>query len=72
MPHEASREVALESSVDAARWASAAKQLDDVAAALFDGDFIAALRRARVAARELRDTVGPEHPSYAQLDAMTR
>ena len=49
----------------------AAKQLDEVAAALFDGDFIAALRQARVAARQLRDTVGPEHPDYLELDGMS-
>jgi hypothetical protein len=50
----------------------AGKELDEVVAAMFDGDFIAALRRARVIARQLRDTVGPDHPEYTRLDAMTR
>jgi hypothetical protein len=61
MPREATRQ-----------WIEAAKQLDDVTAALFEGDFIAALRRARVAARQLRDTVGPEHPEHAALDAIAK
>jgi hypothetical protein len=72
MTREASCEVRIEIGDDQARWTDASKQLDEAAAALFDGNFIAALRRARVAARQLRDTVGPEHPDYARLDALTR
>lgn len=55
-----------------AGWDSSARKFDEVAAALFEGDYIAALRLARLAARQLRDSAGPEHPDYASLDAMTK
>jgi hypothetical protein len=70
MSREASCQSREETHDNEAQWVGAAKQLDDVAAALFEGNFFAALRRARIAARQLRDTVGPEHPDYAKLDAM--
>jgi uncharacterized protein HemY len=55
---------------EALRWASARRQFDEVAAAMFEGDYLRALRLARVAARELQAAVGPEHPAHAELEAI--
>jgi hypothetical protein len=52
------------------RWDSAGRQLDAVAAAMVEGDFLKALRLARVAARELQAAAGPEHPAHAELEAI--
>jgi hypothetical protein len=59
-----------ESEAEPRRWASAGRQLDEVAAAMADGDFLRALRLARVAARELQAVAGPEHPDHAALEAI--
>jgi broad specificity phosphatase PhoE len=55
---------------EALRWADARRRFDEVAAAMFDGDYLRAIRLARVAARELQAAVGPEHPAYAELEAI--
>lgn len=59
-----------EDDVNAHRWDSAGRQLDVVAAAMIDGDFLRALRLARLAARELQAAAGPEHPQHAALEAI--
>jgi hypothetical protein len=53
-------------------WDNAARSLDEVALALFEGRYVDAIRLARAAARELRDAAGPEHPEHAKLDALAR
>jgi hypothetical protein len=57
---------------EAQRWASARRQFDAVAAAMFDGDYLRALRTARIAAREMQVAVGPDHPTHAELEAILR
>jgi hypothetical protein len=59
-----------ESEAESRRWDGAGRQLDEVAAAMADGDFLRALRLARVAARELQAAAGPEHPDHAALEAI--
>jgi hypothetical protein len=57
---------------EALRWAGARRRFDEVAAAMFEGDHLRALRLARIAARELQAAVGPEHPAHAELEAILR
>ena len=57
---------------EAVRWAGARRQFDAVAAAMFEGDFLLALRLARIAARDLQAAVGPDHPAHAELAAILK
>ena len=49
-------------------WKDAGGRLDEVALALFEGRYVAALRLAKRAAKQLQEAAGPEHPVSEKLD----